>query len=94
MKQILISYVCSTYKSKSKEFLVDKTLSRVCSKDEEKSKVIIVDESSTEESESECVHKNINNEKYANNEAEYLEPSVTYDPVVKEPSYFNIFEYR
>ena len=43
-----------------------------------------------EESESECVHKNINKEKDANNEAEFEEPAVTYDPVVKEPSYFNI----
>ena len=35
--------------------------------------------------------KILTNKKDANNEAEYEEPSVTYDPVVKEPSYSNIF---
>ena len=54
--------------------------------------MIIVDESSTEESESECVHKSVNKEKYASNEAKYEEPSVTYDPVVKYPCYFKIFK--
>ena len=34
----------------------------------------LFDESSTEESESQCVHININKEKDANNEAEYEEP--------------------
>ena len=48
---------------------MEKTLSRVCSKDEDESKIIIFDESSTEESESECVHKNINKVKDAKNEA-------------------------
>ena len=45
-----------------------------------------------EKSESECAHKNINKEKDAKNEAEYEEPTVTYDTVIKELSYFNIFE--
>ena len=36
--------------------------------------------------------KKINKEKYAKNEAEYEGTSVTYDPVVKEPKYFNILE--
>ena len=45
-----------------------------------------------EESESECAHQSVNKEKYANNEAEYEEPTVTDDPVVKETRYFNIFE--
>ena len=39
------------------------------------------------EDESECVHKNINRQKDANNEDEYEEPSVTYEV----PLYFNIF---
>ena len=50
---------------------MDKPLLQVCSTDEEKSKSIIFNESSMEERESECVHKNINKEKDANNEAEY-----------------------
>ena len=33
-----------------------------------------------------------NKEEDANNEAVYEEPSVTYDPVVKEPIYLNISE--
>ena len=71
---------------------MDETLSQVCYTDRDVSKGIIVDESSTEERESECVHTNINKEKYAKNEAEYEEPSVTFDPVVKELSYFKISE--
>ena len=39
--------------------------------EEDKSKGIIVDECSTEEDESECVHKNIIRQKDAKNEAEY-----------------------
>ena len=60
MKRIVISRVCSTDESESEEFLVDVTLSQVCSMDEEKSKWIVIDVISTEESESECAHKNIN----------------------------------
>ena len=59
-KHVLILHVCYTDKSKSKDFLVDMTLSQVCSTDEYESKGIIVYESSTEESESEFIHKNIN----------------------------------
>ena len=33
-----------------------------------------------------------NKEKDANNEAEYDDPTITYDSVVKEPRYFNILE--
>ena len=51
-KQIPILHVFSTYKSKLKEFLVDKTLSQICSMDEDESKGIIVDRCSTEEDES------------------------------------------
>ena len=60
--------------------------------DKDESKGIIVDKFSTEESESESVHKNVNKEKYVKNEAEHEEPSVTQDPVVNEPSCFSIFE--
>ena len=61
---------------------------QVCSTNKYESKSIIIDESSMEESESECTHKTINKEKYANNEEEYEEPAVMYDPVVKELSCF------
>ena len=50
-KHIMISHVSSTDESKSKEFLVEKTLLQVCSMDKDESKGIIVDESSTEQSE-------------------------------------------
>ena len=52
-----------------------KTLSQICSTDEDESKSIIIDECSTEEDESECVHQNMNKQKYAKNEAEYEEYS-------------------
>ena len=55
-------------------------------------KIIIIHKSSTEESESECIHKTVNKEKYANNEAEHKETPVMDDPVVKDPRYFNIFK--
>ena len=46
-----------------------------------------------EESESECVYKRINKEKYARNEKNHEESTVTDDPIVfKESIYFNIFE--
>ena len=92
-KQIIISYVCYTEKSKQEEFLVDKTSPQIYSTDKDESKIIIFHEISMEESESECVHKNTNKEKDAKNEAEYEEPIFAYDPVVKEPRYFNIFEW-
>ena len=56
--------------------------------DKDKLKGFIVDKISTEEDESDCVHKNINKEKDAKNEADYEESSITYEV----PSYFNIFE--
>ena len=92
-KQILISHVFSTYESETEELLAGKTLSQVCSTDENELKSIISDESSTEESKTECVQRNINKEKDAKNEAEHDEPTVTDDPIfVKDPIYFNIFE--
>ena len=36
--------------------------------------------------------KNVNKEKDTKNEAEHEEPSVAYNPIVKEPMYYNIFE--
>ena len=71
---------------------MDKTLSQVCSTDDDESKGIIVDDSSTVESKSEFAHNNIEKEKDANNEAEYEEPPVTYDPVFNMPNYFNILK--
>ena len=56
-KHIPTSHVYSADESKLKYFLVDKTLSQICSTYEDKSKGIIVNEFSTEEDESECVHK-------------------------------------
>ena len=58
-KTIPTLHICSTGEIKLKEFLVDKTLSQIFSTDEDKSKGIIVNKFSTEEDESECVHKNI-----------------------------------
>ena len=85
-KHIPTLHVYSTDKSKEKELLVDKTLSYICSTNEDESKGIIVDGCSTEEDKPEHVHKNMNKQKYANDEAEYEESSVT-DEV---PSYFNM----
>ena len=56
-KQILTSHVFSTDARKIKEFLVTKTLLQICSTDENESKGIVVDEYSTEEDESERIHK-------------------------------------
>ena len=58
-QHIPISHVCDSDKRKSKGIIVDKNLLKVCSTDESKSEIVIVDESSTEESESEIVHKSI-----------------------------------
>ena len=91
-KHIPIEYVCSTDNSESKEFLVDEKLLQVCSTDKGKSKRVIIDESYMEDSESECVHKSANKEKYAKNEAEHEDTLVKDNPVVKEPIYFNIIE--
>ena len=56
-KHFPISHICSTYKSKSEEFLAEENLLQVCSTDEDESRSIIVDESSMEESKPECVYK-------------------------------------
>ena len=88
-QHIPTSHIYFTENTKLEEFIVGKTLLQVYSMDRNKSKGIIVDESSTEESELECVHINVNKEKDANNEAEYEEYSFT-DEV---PSYFKIFKY-
>ena len=59
MKQIPILHVCYVEESELKELLVNKNISQICSTDKDKSKGIIFDECSTEEEESESVHKNI-----------------------------------
>ena len=89
MKQIPTSRVCSVDQSELKEFLVDENLSQICYTDEDESKGIIVKNFSTEEYESECVHKNINEQKDANNEAEYQEYSVT-DELPRYLTYSNV----
>ena len=87
-KHIPTFHVCSTDERKLKYFLVNETLLHICSMDKDESKGSIVDEFSTEEDESEYVHKYINKQKDAKNEADYEEYSVT----DKVPIYFNIFE--
>ena len=49
--------------SESEEFLVDENSLQVCSTDTDESKMTIADESYTEESKSECVHKNTKKKK-------------------------------
>ena len=39
------------------------------------------------------IHNGINEGKYSDHETEHEEPSVKDIPVVKEPSYFNLFKY-
>ena len=70
---------------------MDENLLQACSTDKGESEGIIIDVSSTEESESESVHKIINKEKYAIGETKHEEPLVTENPVVKEGIYFNLF---
>ena len=62
--------------------------------DKSESERVVVNEIFTEESESEIIHKNINTnkEKDAIDETEDEEPLVTDNPVIEEPSYFNLFE--
>ena len=83
-KHIPTSHAFSTGDSELKEFLVNENLSQICYTDEEELRGIIAEKFSTEEDESEWVHKNTNKQKYS----EYVEYLVT-DEV---PSYFNIFE--
>ena len=62
-QQIPISHVCDLDEWKSKEIITDKNLSQFCFTNESKSESVIVDEISTNESESESVHKSINTNK-------------------------------
>ena len=59
-QQIPISHVCDSDNRESKGILADEKWSQVCSKDKSESESVIVNESSTEERESESVHKSIN----------------------------------
>ena len=45
-----------------------------------------------EEIRPESVYKSINKEKYSIDETDHEEPLVTYNPVVKQPGYFNLFK--
>ena len=66
----------------------------VFSTGESESKIIIVDEISTDKRESESIHKSINKNKgnYAIDVIEHEEPSVKDNPVINDPSYFDLFE--
>ena len=68
MKHNPILHVCYSNEIELEEFQVEETLLQVCSTDKNESKSIIVNESSTEENNSECVHKNTNEEKDAKSE--------------------------
>ena len=61
---------------------------QIRSTDKDKPKSIIVDKCSTEEDESELIHKNINKQKSANNKAEY-EESIVIDEVLISLIYLN-----
>ena len=67
----------------------DEKLSQVCSTDERRLKSVIVDDSYTDAIKSENIHKSINTNKlkYTIYETEDLEPSVTYNPIINEPSF-------
>ena len=62
-QQILISHVCDSDERKSKGILADENLFQVCYTDESESESVIVDERSTEESESESIHKSPHTDK-------------------------------
>ena len=68
-KQIPISRACLKDESELEDFLVEENKLQVCSTDKDESKGILVNESSTDEGESECAHKNINREKDTKNES-------------------------
>ena len=59
-QQIPISCVCESDQIKPKDILAKKNISQVCSTDEGESESVIFNESSTEDNESESVHKSIN----------------------------------
>ena len=62
--------------------------------EERKPESVIINESSTQDSESESVHKiiNTNKEKDEIDETDDEEPLVTDNPVINKQSYFNLFE--
>ena len=93
-QQVPISHVCDLDENKSEDIPAEKNLLQVCSTDVGKSESVIVDESSTEESETESVHKstNTNEEKYEIGKTQNEEPLVTDNKVINKPSYFNLFK--
>ena len=93
-QNIPISHVCDLEERESKGIIADENLSQVFSIDKSESESFIVDESSMEEIKLESVHKSINTnkEKYTVDETEQKETLVTYNPVINELSYFNLFE--
>ena len=62
-QKIPISHICDAGESESKYILADKNVSQVYSTDDGELESVIFDGSSTEESESESVHKSINTQK-------------------------------
>ena len=87
-------YVCSFYKSESKGIIADENLLQVCYTYNIESEIVIVIESSTEESEPKSVRKSFNTNKVkdAIDKTEDEEISVTDNPVINYPRYFNLFE--
>ena len=73
MKQIPTLQIYSKDGSKLKESLVDKTWLQIYYTNVEESIGIIVYECYMEEDKSECINKNINKQRNANNEADYEE---------------------
>ena len=79
-------------RANQKSSLWKKTYRRSILQTRENKKVLLSKKSSTEDRKPEIVHKSINEEKYSIDETEHEEPLVTDNPVVKELSYFNLFE--
>ena len=97
-KQIPSSHVCSTEKSRLKEFLVNQTLWQSRSTDEDESKGIIVNKNllqscSTDKDESKCIivnewYREEEKSEFVTNKQKDAKNEVTYDV----PIYFNVFE--
>ena len=78
-------------KSESKEIIADKNLSQVCFTDKSEPERVIANKSSTEERESERIHKSINKNEVKDSiyDTEDEEPSVTDNPFINETGCLN-----
>ena len=94
VQQIPISHNFSSDESKPKGIVADKILLQVCYTYNIESEIVIVIESSTEESEPKSVRKSFNTNKVKDTigKTEDEEISVTDNPVINYPRYFNLFE--